>query len=72
MTMERFELMLKGKLKEVVDENEATDREEVQRKRKFGSGSSNPKHGGNPKRFNPRQFQNKRKQLEGSGGEEAL
>jgi len=50
----------------VVDENEATEEEEVQAKKKFGLGSSNPFPGRNPKRFNPRKFQNRGKQPKGS------
>ena len=40
----------------VVDENKVIERVEVQGKRKFGSKSSSPQFGRNPKRFNSRQF----------------
>jgi len=74
--MEWFERGLKGTLKEAITSHsytnfqemykkmikiEATEKEEVQAKRKFGSGSSNTEPRRNPKMFNPRQFQNKRK-----------
>ena len=55
------------KIARVVDENEATEREEVQAKRKFGSGSSNPQPKKKPKRVNLGSFKAGESNLKGVG-----